>query len=221
MTRVLVLRPEPGASATVRTARCMGLDAIAVPLFRIEPVEWSAPDAARFDGVLLTSANAVRCGGGQLTSLRAIKAYAVGEATADAARHAGFDIAAIGDAGVDRLLASIDPNLRLLHVCGTDRREPEQPRQAIVALPVYESSVIESPDLTSAPGNIALIHSPRAGCRFAELVANRASVAIAAISQAAADAAGDGWRQISIAEQPSDEALLVLAASLCNKPHPQ
>ena len=61
-------------------------------------------------GCLLTSANAVRCGGEQLHSLRGLKAYAVGEATAEAAREAGFDIAATGDAGVDRLLGSIEPS---------------------------------------------------------------------------------------------------------------
>ena len=33
MKRVLVLRPEPGASATVERARALGLDAVAVPLF--------------------------------------------------------------------------------------------------------------------------------------------------------------------------------------------
>ena len=38
MRRVLVLRPEPGASATVERARERGLDAIAAPLFEIEPI---------------------------------------------------------------------------------------------------------------------------------------------------------------------------------------
>ena len=51
-----------------------------------------------------------------LQELRGLKVYAVGEATADAARDAGFDIAATGDAGVDRLLGSIEPDLKLLHL---------------------------------------------------------------------------------------------------------
>jgi len=38
---------------------------------------------------------------------------------------------------------------------------------------------------------------------------------------AAADAAGDGWGQVEIAEQANDHALLALAARLCNKPAPQ
>ena len=36
-----------------------------------------------------------------------------------------------------------------------------------------------------------------------------------------ADAVGGGWRAVETADQPSDEALLALAASLCNKPDPE
>ena len=124
MRRLLVLRPEPGASATVKRACEQGLEAVAVPLFEVEPMGWQAPEAASFDALLLTSANAIRHGGDDLAKLRGLRVYAVGEATAQAARDAGFDIAATGDAGVDRLLGSIEPDARLLHLCGDDRREP-------------------------------------------------------------------------------------------------
>ena len=220
MTRLLVLRPEPGASATVERARAMGLDAIAIPLFEVEPVAWEAPEAGSFDGLLLTSANSVRLGGEGLKALRGLKTYAVGEATAEAAREAGFDVAATGDAGVDRLLGSIEPDLKLLHLCGADRREPREPRQQITAVAVYRARPVAA-DLSAAKDCVALIHSPRAGRRFAELVSDRGSVAIAAISQAAADAAGDGWRSVEVAAEPNDEALLALAARLCDKPEPK
>jgi uroporphyrinogen-III synthase len=221
MRRVLVLRPEPGAHETVGRARERGLDAVAVPLFEIVPLAWEAPELSGFDGLLLTSANAILHGGEGLKQLRGLKVYAVGQATGDAARDAGFDVAATGDSGVDRLLGSVEPDLRLLHLCGADRRQPEAPRQAITALAVYESSALEAPDLTMAAKSVALIHSPRAGRQFAELIDRRGSIAIVAISQAAADAVGSGWEQIGVAEQPNDDALLALAASLCNKPPPQ
>jgi uroporphyrinogen-III synthase len=221
MARVLVLRPEPGASATVQRARRGGLDAVAVPLFEIEPVAWQAPDPGSFDGLLLTSANAVRHGGDQLQALRVLKVYAVSEATAEAARGAGFDIAATGESSVDRLLDLINPDLKLLHLCGSVRRAPSHARQAITPVVVYESLPIEAPDLSSAPGSIALIHSPRAGQRFAKLAGDRGSIVIAAISAAAADSAGDGWRSVETAAQPTDDALLALAARLCNNPPPK
>jgi uroporphyrinogen-III synthase len=216
MSRVLVLRPEPGASETVERARQQGLDAVAIPLFEVEAVEWEAPEPSGFDGLLLTSANAVRCGGEGLQRLRGLKVYAVGEATARAAREAGFDIAATGDAGVDRLLGSMEAELRLLHLCGEDRREPDGARQEITAVAVYRSKEMEKPDLPSIAGSVALIHSPRAGERFAALVSERGSIAIAAISDAAARAVGSGWRSVESAAAPNDEALLALAARLCD-----
>jgi uroporphyrinogen-III synthase len=221
MTRLLVLRPQPGADATLGKARALGLDTVAVPLFEIEPVEWQAPQAAGFDGLLLTSANAVRFDGEGLAALRGLKVYAVGEATAEAARAAGFDIAATGDAGVGRLLGSIDPDLRLLHLCGAHRHETPDARQEVTAVAVYRAKPVADPDLRSVEGSIALIHSPRAGRRLAELVADRGSISIAAISAAAAEALGDGWKEVAVADQPNDDALLALAARLCEKPDPK
>jgi uroporphyrinogen-III synthase len=221
MTRLLVLRPEPGATATVEKARALGLDAVAIPLFTVEPVEWKAPDAAGFDGLLLTSANAMRISGEAVRALRGLPAYTVGTATAEAARGAGFDIAAIGDAGVDRLLGSIEPDLKLLHLCGADLREPEDAKQEITRVTVYRAAAVHAPDLSGARGSVALIHSPRAGCRFAELVKDRGTISIVAISEAAATAAGAGWRAVETTEQHTDEALLALAAMLCEKPDPK
>jgi uroporphyrinogen-III synthase len=202
-------------------ARDRGMDAVAVPLFEIEPCRWQAPDAASFDGLLLTSANAVRHGGDALASLRGLKVYAVGEATAEAAREAGFDIAATGDAGVDRLLGSIEQDLKLIHLCGEHRHEPANPSQKIRSICVYRARKVDRPDLGIAPGSIALVHSPRAGERLAELVLERRSISIAAISSAAANAVGRGWRSVEIAPEPTDDALLALAARLCNNSHPE
>lgn len=221
MPRLLVLRPEPGASATAERARARGLDPIVVPLFEVEPIVWATPEPSGFDGVLLTSANAVRQAGEGLESLRGIKVYAVGEATAEAAREAGFDIAATGEAGVDRLLRSIEPDLKLLHLCGENHIAVEDARQTVTPLIVYRSKAVDAPDLSDIHGAVAMIHSPRAGRHFAGLIHDRSSIGIAAISDAAAKAAGAGWKQVAVADQPSDEALLALAARLCNKPDPE
>jgi uroporphyrinogen-III synthase len=218
MRRAIVLRPEPGASETIERARTLGLEAVSIPLFEVEPVAWDAADVGGFDGLLLTSANAVRHGGEQLRRLRGLKVYAVGQATADAAHEAGFDVAATGDRGVEHLLGSIDSGLRLLHLCGEDRINSGE---GVTQIVVYHARPIETPDIDGVAGSVALIHSPRAGRRLAELVDDRGSIAIAAISPAAAEAAGLGWETISSADRPDDDALLALAASLCNKPLPE
>ena len=220
MRRIAVLRPEPGASATVERARRLGLDALAIPLFEAEPIAWQAPDPHDFDALLLTSANAIRHGGEQLAGLRTLRVQAVGEATAKAAREAGFHVETVGDSDVDALLGVIDPTLKLMHLCGEDRRQPRQPRQDIAPISVYRARALADVDIAPAEGAIVLVHSPRAARRFAELAdaarLDRGSIVIAGISGAAADAAGDGWETVEAAGKPSDDALLALAASLCN-----
>lgn len=217
MRRLLVLRPEPGASATLERARELGLSPWSAPLFAIEPLRWKAPDPSQFDGLLLTSANAVRHAGSQLAGLRTLPAYAIGEATASAARDAGFEIAEVGDSGIDRLLRAVGSDLRLVHLCGEHRRNPENAPQDITSIPVYRAHPLR-PDLAMAEDSVALVHSPRAAQRLAELVQARASVFIAAISPAAARAAGPGWAAVECAVEPNDDALLALAARLCNIP---
>lgn len=218
MRKVIVLRPEPGASETLAKARELSLEPVSVPLFEIQAMDWTMPDGA-FDGVLLTSANAVRHAGDALQELRALPAYSVGDATAEAARDAGFDIKATGDAGVERLLGSIDRDLKLIHLCGEDRKQVTA-RQEITPVVVYRSKEIGSPQLGELNGNVVLVHSPRAGSRLGELVEDKSDIAIVAISKAAADPAGEGWESVQAADEPSDEGVLALAAELCNKPHP-
>jgi uroporphyrinogen-III synthase len=220
MRPLAVLRPEPGATATCQSAREMGLQPLSIPLFKVEPVTWLAPDPAAFDALLLTSANVLRHGGSELLKLRGLPVYAVGEATAWEARAHGFSLSGVGTGGVDDLLGSIEPELRLLHLCGEERREPTAPRQAITSLPVYRAAELPSPDLALLAGAVAAVHSPRAAARLAELAAcstiDTSTIAVAAISREAARAAAGDWEQVVTAEEPTDGALLALAARLCN-----
>lgn len=219
--RLVVLRPEPGASATVGRAEAAGLEAFARPMFRVEPLNWTAPDPTEFDGVLVTSANAVRQAGCQLAALAALPAYAVGEATADAARAAGLTVAATGSAGVAALLAELPANLRLLHLSGVERTEAE-PRQQVTVVPVYRSVPVEpAPDLAALAPAVLLVHSPAAGRRLAEVLKERSRFHVVAISPAAAAACGSGWASISAAPEPTDAALLSLAARLCQQSSPK
>lgn len=214
----MIIRPEPGASATWEKASAQGLQPVKLPLFTIEPVPWLPPDdLSRFDGLLFTSANTVREAGEALGYLKSLAVYAVGPATAKAASAAGFEVAATGAAGIDELLGSIDPKLRLLHLAGEDRIEPGTTRQAITVLPVYRSRRLEDVDPRPIGGSVILVHSPRAGARLAEIAPDRHDVAIAAMSRAAAEACGAGWQDVAVAAEPTDRALLALAAGLCEK----
>ena len=192
----------------------MGLDVIGCPLYQVEPVAWQVPEPAGYDGLLLTSANAVRHGGAELDKLKALSAHAVGAATASAARAAGFTLETVGDGDIVDLLSNLPPDIRLLHLAGERHREVDDSR--IERRIVYRSAAILKPRLPELGGLVIAVHSPRAGARLAELADRRDATMIAAISTTAAETCGAGWEKIEAAEQPSDESLLALAARLCH-----
>lgn len=224
---LLIVRPEPGASATLSRARALGLEAVAAPLFRVAPVTWAVPDPAAHDSLLLTSANAVRHAGPGLERLRGLPAYAVGEATAAAARAAGLTVAGIGTRNVEALLAQVadDGRRRPLHLAGEDRRPAGHADLRITIRTVYRAEAVDRlPDAAAdclAQGGTVLLHSPRAGAVLAALTEqagiDRARTMLAAISDATASAAGGGWRSVVVAAVPTDDALLAAAARLCEE----
>ena len=200
----------------------MGLSAVVDPLFVMRRIAWDPPAPGKFDAVMLTSANAARHGGDALASFTALPCYAVGEATADAARAAGFGDVRIGpDDGAALLdLIAADGATNLFHPCGADHLALARPGLNITRIPVYAAGAVDRlPDAASAAldgGAVALLHSPRAAALFSGLVGEtRRSITIAAISARTARAAGSGWRTLAIAARPRDEALLELAAKLC------
>ena len=219
MRKLLLLRPEPGLSTSLRRAGALGLETIACPLFEIQPVRWNAPDASDYDALLLTSANAVRHAGPELQRLKSLPVIAVGAATASAAREHGLDVASVGSRGVDELLKTVPQSTRLLHLCG-EHRALADPLRRVETKVVYRSAAIDQPDMPMLEGLVAVIHSPRAGARLAQLAASRSHTAIAAISRAAAGACGSGWEKVETASRPDDESLLALGAMLCQTLQP-
>lgn len=218
MRRIFVFRPEPAARQTVVKAAALGLDPVSIPLFELEAFDWSPPNPHDFDALLLTSANTVKMAGEQLDRYRTLPVHAVGEGTAVAAQVAGLGIATVGSGGIDLLLAEVSPHVRLLHLCGEDRREPLGDGRSITSVPVYRASEKDDVSgLDALDGHTAILHSPRAARRLAELVdpTARTTIRIAAISEATADAAGGGWEEVRVASSPNDGELLALAARLC------
>lgn len=223
MTPAIVIRPEPGCTATVAAARALGLDAHGFPLFEIAPRDWSPPPAGEADALLIGSANALRLGGEGLQDLRGLPVYAVGASTAAAAREAGFAVAATGSGGLQNLLDTIPHGTRLLRLAG-EQRVPLIPPPGVIITErvVYASEARAMPDalaaLLSRHATI-MLHSGEAAQHFASecerLGIARARLAIAALAPRIADAAGKGWKALAVAAEPSDAALLALTGQLC------
>ncbi|HEV7879429.1 uroporphyrinogen-III synthase [Bradyrhizobium sp.] len=127
---ILVTRPEPDNEATAAALRAKGFGVLLAPMLRFEPVAFHDDADARYGAVIVTSANAIRAIEAHLTGhLLPLPLFAVGERTAEAARHAGFGnvIVAGGDAVAlrDLILASVRGKTlkkasTLLYLAGAD-----------------------------------------------------------------------------------------------------
>ena len=222
---IWVLRPQPGNAATCARLADMGRVAIPLPLFVVEPLAWDVPDGADYDALLLTSANAVRHAGEGLARLSTLPIYAVGESTAKAARAAGLSVAAVGDGGVAEMAERLaqDGRAHVLHLTGHDFTALPNgfaPTVSIVYAARERADAEVIPALTTAPRRAhVLLHSARAARRLAVLVKAaglmQGDLHLNTLSPTIADAAGDGWGGITIAQSPNEAALLSTLQNWC------
>lgn len=223
MRAVLIVRPQPGADETAARAQARGLEPVVAPLFTARALPWTPPVPADFDAILFTSANAPRLGGPALAAFRDKPCYAVGEATAMAAAAVGFGHVRTGPsdgAAVVQMMAR-DGVTRAFHPTAEDVSPLPAIGVSLEQIAVYASVPDERlSDVAVAAihaGAIVLLHSPRSAEIFGERIGERrAQTRIAAISDAAAAAAGSGWAGVGVALEPRDEALLSAASELAD-----
>ena len=220
MTRAIaVLRPEPGNAATAARIAAGGLSAIRLPLFAVRPLGWAVPDAAAFDALVLTSANAPRLAGPGLDALAQLPVFAVGAATAAAARARGLTVVQTGEGDGADLVATLAAHgfARTLLLAGRERALHDG---GVIArsIDVYAADAlpIDTRAIAALAGSVALLHSARAARRLGEIIVDRSTIRIAAISPAVIDAAGRGWGDSAAASRPADDALIALARRLAD-----
>lgn len=222
MMQLVVIRPEPGCSATLAAAREVGLEAHGFPLFRIISRSWEAPPASKIDALLIGSANALRCAGDDLARYAGRPVYVVGEATASAAEAAGFTVAASGKGGLQDVVGAIT-HKRLLRLTGEEFVRLEIPLGiTLIERIVYTSKARPMPaalaEMLVSPA-VVMLHSAAAARHFdaecKRLNLDRSQLTLAVIGPRVAEAAAPGWRMIGAAPEPSDHALLALAERLC------
>lgn len=225
MSTLAILRPEPGNSKTAQAARRRGFGVLQLPLFECVALDWVVPEVSVHDGLLLTSANALRWGGAGLAEMRALPVVAVGAATAKAAVDAGFDVMIVGDADAQGLLAQAGGQFsRLLHLGGADTSiitEGVAVHPAITRSIAVYAARATSVSLDAAQklrGTTALLHSPRAARALRAVLAGAdippAALCIACFSPTVRAVAEAGWRDCATAATPTDAALLDAAATL-------
>ena len=229
--RVWVTRAEPGASATAKRLRAAGHDPLVAPLLAIR---FLAPlmDLNGVAALAFTSANGVRAFSA-LSEDRALPVFAVGDATAQAARAAGFARVRSASGDVRGLAALIEaeraglpgevlhPGARALagDLAGTLTAAAVSAR----AVAVYEAApaALSAETLAVLPSlDAVLIHSPRAAQLLAETAAPRTLRACCISAAAAAPLAGAGFRRIDVAARPDEESLLALLEAPSHEDRP-
>lgn len=101
---VLITRPEPGASETAARVAALGFQPVVAPLLAISPLPTPLPPSGEVQAILVTSSNAIQA---LPASHRHLPLFAVGEASAQRARAAGFEHVASADGDAAALAALV------------------------------------------------------------------------------------------------------------------
>lgn len=223
---VIVTRAEPGAGETAARLRAIGLTPVLTPMLSLRVAE-ARPleDAAKLSGLVFTSANGVRVYADR-TSERALPAWCVGPATAEAAHAAGFsDVHESAGNAVDLakfIGANSSPSDKpLLHVAnsaaaGTLKSTLEALGFNVAFAPLYEMQPAEATPpslaklLAETKPAIVLIHSAKGAAAFAKLleaqnVGHWSGVSIS--EPAGLPLAELGLGSVHVAETPNEDGL--------------
>lgn len=235
--RLWVTRARPGAEATAARLTALGHRPLTSPLLAIRrlkpPLDFTGVGALAFTSVNGVAAFAA------LESDRRLPVFAVGDATARAAREAGFASVRSAAGDVNALAALIgrdhDPAVGAVLVAGAREAAGDLPGALEAAGIEVRSAALYA--AAAAPGGRGLkalaarrldgvlIHSPRAARRLADLIAADPALAAPAVAlaaccispAAAAPLRSLGLNRIAVADSPDEAALL----SLLGKPAPR
>ncbi len=182
--KIWITRAQPGADATAARVHVLGHDTLVAPLLAVEMLENVEVDLTGVGALAFTSANGLRAFA-RLSADRSLRVFAVGAATAQAARQAGFKqvLSADGDvAALARGIASRRAEIggAVLHpgaaeLAGDLAGALEQARVEVRALTLYDTlpTRFEPRQIEQlADVDIALVHSAKAAAALAVILKN-------------------------------------------------
>jgi len=230
--RVLVTRPQCDGERLVDILSQRGIEAVMAPLLTIEYKSGPDLNLANVQAVLLTSANGVRAFAKRCDD-RNVLALCVGDATAAEAKQAGFVAVKSAAGDVQTLMNLTAQELdttkgALLHPAGT-HVAGDLGEQLIKAGFTYQREILYkavqadalAPDVCTMlkAGDIdgVVLYSPRTAKTFAHIVDQSGlasalkNVTAYCLSAQVADCILDlHWKNVKIAQQPEQNALLAL-----------
>lgn len=217
--RVAITRAEPEAARTAERVRARGHEPIVAPLITIVPCGYDTSTEGA-QAIIFTSTNGVRA----FPDARGARdriVLTVGDATAAAAREAGFTDVRSADGDVRSLAAlakrDLDPAKgKLIHIAGDhvagDLGGELRAAGFNVERRLAYASVAAGPlpEALNGPLDVVLFHSPRAAERYIALGAPNAAMLTAGCLSAAiaAEAGKTAWKRIITAPHPREDDLL-------------
>lgn len=228
MARIWITRAEPGASQTAARLAAMGHEPIVHPVLAIRALPDVAAPPADAAALAFTSLNGVAAFALLLrdhpeadAALKTRPVFAVGDATAQAARDVGFASVESARGDLESLAALIATRWSTAQgpILAVGAREPAgdlpdllKGKAEVRPFPVYEAR----PTGAVAPVafDVVLIHSPRAAAAVAIGAglgpdACRDRVAVVISQAAARPLAPLGFAAIRVAEAPTEKAVLL------------
>jgi uroporphyrinogen-III synthase len=155
----------------------------------------------------------------------------VGEATAEAARAAGFRVAMTGSGGLQGVLDAMPGPCHLLRIAGEEHVPLASPSGVTFDTVIAYRNVMLPLDpaapLLALGEALVLLHSAATAQHFAaecdRLGLARAGITLAALGLRIAEAASasgyGGWRAVHTASRRDEAALLAMASQLCQDGH--
>ena len=231
VTTLLITRPEGDARLFAEEAEALGFTPLFEPLLKIVPLKAPPLPTQAPQAVLFTSANGVRVFVNAYGRLNC-PAYAVGDATAQAAQQAGFAPVQSAGGDADALAALVQDELEpsaglLIHaagesVAGNLKGVLSNVGFSVMRLPLYRAEKARSltRDLLIRFEKAEIVHaaffSPRTAAAFVKLAQAagigekmRATAASALSANVAFELRALPWRSIDCASEATQEALLV------------
>ncbi|WP_247877949.1 uroporphyrinogen-III synthase [Azospirillum sp. TSO22-1] len=235
--RLLITRPAEDAEPLARRLRELGHVPSVEPMLDMVWLDGPAPELKDVQALLFTSANGVRAFV-RRTDRRDRPVYAVGDATARAARESGFDSVESASGDVYALAELVGERGRpeagvLLHVAGTTVAGDLSGLLGSKGFAVRREAMYEAcPSAVLGRGTAAalaeggidavLIFSPRTARSFVRLLRGAGlldrcrTVDVLCLSPAVAEAARTcdaehvPWKSVQVAERPEQDSLLAL-----------
>lgn len=238
--RILVTRPEPDAQATVQRLAALGIQASAAPLMMRQTLEASLPPADGFAALALTSTNGLRALADRGVIERFIKVpvFAVGARTALEARSMGFS--EVVDAG--GTLADLANRLAHgglegpvfypagKHLTGDLAKSLAPFGVMVVTSRIYDMVPVDGlPDVVVSglvDGDIGavLLYSRRTAELWVRALDGllernqRSRIAMLCLSETVAEPLlAARFNRVSLADYPSDEAMMALALAVARE----